>query len=209
MAINDIFYLEVQYAIESRELRNTFGYRMTAGTDVSDLAQILSNNYWIGTQVAWQDIAAVDVSFQCIVVYRVAPSPMIPNEQTLAPILGLDPGEALPANSSIVAKFITDATDPRNNGRKYLSLISELRLLDGQLEQTFMATKLNTWSIAHANDVVAAGPDDQTFEPVVINRVDNKVPVVPPQAFHVTSVVNTGVIQRQSNRTTKRTSLSV
>lgn len=208
MAVNDIFSLRMELAIRGKELSVNMGYQQVGGSDAANVAVILMQNYVTGTQVLWTDILATDVTLQCVLVNRVAPSPSIPGSGFFSGVNGSDTGQALPAVSGPAAKWVTLSADAKDNGRKFIPGISEDRLVNGVLTDVFVTTKFQAWATGHGNQILAAAPDDQVFTPCVINRVDAGVPIVPPNAKLLDFVQVNGIINQQLRRKTPRTAIA-
>jgi len=207
MAVGDLYELTQQLAIASKELSVCFGYEQVAGSDVFNVAEILASNYNTVSITVWRDLLAMDVTLQCTLCRRVAPSPAVPATVNYATAInGTNGQEAVPANSALVAKFVTDNPNAKHNGRKYIPGIADGFLVNGQWSGAFfLAGAWVQWVSFHTSNITAAGPDDQVFEPRVINRVSGGAPIVPPTGSAVTNIVPNTIVYQQRRRTTRRT----
>ena len=208
MAIDDVFSVNVQLSIRSKEMSINVAYLQTAGADKDNVAVGLAQQYASDTLSVWLDILATDVTLQCVNVYRVNPGPSIPGAVFYDNQTGIDTGEALPSVTCPVAKWVTITADPRDNGRKFVPGISEDRVVNGVLTPAFVATEFAAWGTAHEAAIVAGAPFDTTFEPGVIQRIDAGIPVVPPELRLLDSIIVSGLLFQQLRRKTRRTAIT-
>jgi len=206
MPIGSLYEVDFQYAIASREFISSFGYRMSAGADVPEVCQHLSDT-WLGVhQFQLKACLATDVTLECVIARAITKDEAIPGVNNFAAgSIGTGSGFALPAPSALVLKFLTDNLNPKHNGRKFLSGCPEGQLLAGGFSAAFLAgaVKALTDLLEAPFTVVVDG--DETFDPVVINRVNAGLPIIPPTASNVTASVGLPTVYQQLGRKTKRT----
>jgi len=206
MAVGDLFHLQMQYAIDQREMANTFGYEQTSGNDDAEVAQLLVDAYDAATRTAWTDVAATDVTFQCVIARRVSPSAGIPGFLFYdGSVVGTDAGLACPANSCPTMKFVQSEQSARHNGRKFLSVISEDRLTNGSVNAAFLAAEVEAWATAHEAVLTAAGGGGQQYTPVILRRASAGPPPVTWAGWSLDEIVVQGIMNTQRGRRTRRT----
>lgn len=208
MAIGDLFNVQVQYAIESRELSCNFGYEQTAGAADNEVPQILVDAFVAAIKANLLAVWASDVQLQCIISHPINAATAVRPGFYYAVVadVGGRGGTAIPAPSAMVLKFLTSASDAKKNGRKFLSGISESELVNGLFAGGVFLALVGALEGSLALGLTASGPDDQEFEPRVINRVSGGVPIVPPTASDVTTVTALSPVYQQIRRKTQRTS---
>jgi len=209
MPVGELYEVTFQYAIESREFNSVFGYKMTAGTAIDEVCQNLAKEYATALQLAWQNVLATDVSLQCVIARAITANQAIPGVINFdAGTSGLGSGNAIPAVSAAVAKFLTDNALARHNGRKYIAGIPEGFLVSGVLSAAVLAGVLDAWAVAHEANITVTVSGDEVFTPVVINRRANLLPIIPPTSSDVTTIVPLPTIYQQLGRKTKRTQIA-
>lgn len=206
MSLNDLYTVTVQYAERGKEHSCVFGYRMSAGSDNDELPSILAGSYAVATKDEWRALFTQDVILQCVIVRNILANDEMPGYHYFdSGDNGLNSGDALPGVSPALFKFLTNAQEGRKHGRKYVSCLPEGQLNDGKFNQGFVDGAMTDWSTAHEADITAQPPDDQTFEPVVINRMENSLPLLPPTGSAVTQIIPLPTIYKQLRRKTPRT----
>ena len=207
MAIGDLFNVQVQYAIDSKELSCNFGYEQTAGATDSEVSQLLADAFVAAVKTALLGVWATDVKLQCVVVHPINATTAVSPGFWYAFVgdVGARSGNAIPAASAMVLKFLTSASDAKKNGRKFLSGISENELINGLFSGVLFGIAVDTLTAALEGVLFALSPNDQEFTPRVINRVSGGVPIVPPTGSDVTTVTHLVPVYSQLRRKTKRT----
>jgi len=207
MAIGDLFNVQVQYAIDSKELSCNFGYEQTAGATDSEVSQLLGDAFVLAVKAALLAVWATDVKLQCVVVHPInAATAVSPGFiYAVAADVGSRSGTAIPAPSAMVLKFLTSAPDAKKNGRKFLAGLSESDLVNGLFAGGAFLALVATLETALKAILFAISPNDQEFTPRVINRVSGGVPIVPPTGSSVTDVTALAPVYSQIRRKTKRT----
>jgi hypothetical protein len=209
MAVDDIFSLQVQVAIGSKELSCNFGYKQTAGDHDPNSTQYLADAYAVAAETVWRNILASDVTMQCIYVLPVSNAIHTPGLHTFpSGIDGQESGEALPAISALVVKFLGTEAQEEKNGRKYLPGMPEARLNNGLFLAAFIDIPVAAWIAVHLAIVAAAGPNNQEWSPVIINRISGGNPIIPPTGNPVSDIIASPVVYQQRRRKTQRTATS-
>lgn len=209
MPVGQIYEVELQYAIASRELSCKFGYKMTAGTPDANVCQNLADRFHSAISVTLQGMLATDCSLQCLVARSITKDDAIPGYHYYAAgTIGTQSGFAIPSNSAMVMKFLTDNIKPVHNGRKYMAGIPELQLGNGQLKVLYLDGAVKNVTNLLDDQLVVVVGGDETFDPCVVNRVDTGIPIIPPTSSAVTSVMALPIIYQQRRRRTKRTQIA-
>lgn len=209
MAVGDTYELTWQTQLEQRIFYNVFHYEQTIGSDVPETAEVLCRTFSAAMLAAWISATGTTFHFQCVTARRVLPGPDVPGVLFQPPdTKGTQPGDPLPSHNTIVVKLLTDNPNPKHNGRLYINGQVELSLLNGMWEATYLATVFNGLHSLFTTTLVAAGPDDQEFEPRVLNKFAGGVPIVPPTTSNVIGTSASPLVFRQKRRATRQTQVA-
>lgn len=206
MAVGDTYEVVFQTQLEQRIFLNVFHFEQTVGADTPRVAEILAETFNLNVLATWITVVADAFSFQCVTARRVLPSPDIPGVKfQLEDTTGFNAGDPLPAHNALVIKLLTDNTNPKHNGRIFVTGITENFMLNGLWDAIFLSTVVAALRAKLILTLVAAGPDDQEFKPVVLNKFDSGAPIIPPTTSNITGTTASGLVFRQKRRLTKQT----
>lgn len=206
MAVNDLYHLQVQMAIASKELSITLGYKQDSGDADLDVPQKLVDGWDTALSQKLKDCLATDVKLQCIYATVIPPATGAPGLFVYASgQTGSRSGFAIPAFSALVVKKLGTDASQRKNGRFYLPGISESDVSDGTFTSGLLDTPVKAFLDQLKLDLNASG-GNQIFKLVIVNRVQNGAPINPPTANTLDDLVSSPIIYTQLKRKTQRTS---
>lgn len=210
MAVGDTYELVWQTQMEQRVFMQTFHYEQTVGSDVPETAAALCRTFSTWMLGTWVLMVVDALQFQCVTARRVLPSPDVPGVFFQPPdTKGAVAEDPLPAHNSVVVKLLTDNTNPKHNGRVFLNGLSEGDLDGGMYTALTMATKVANLRNRFDDTLVASGPDDQEWEPRVLNKFDSGVPIVPPTTSNIIGTSADALVYRQKRRLTRLTQVAL
>ena len=207
MAVNDVFNLQVQYSVQNRKCTVNLGYKQLAGADDAEIALTLAQAWNDDNLTPFLALLSPDCKVQCIYVLRVLPAIGIPGILNLDGKIGTSTGSALPNDSPFVYKLRTTAGSSKKNGRTYISGVAGPDVTDGQLTPAFVIGAALTYGTALSATINKDADVTRTFDPVVINRVFNSLPLVPIQSSDIAAAELRVDIFSQRRRRTRDTAV--
>lgn len=201
MAANDLYRLTIQIETPGNVTEINLGYELAGGTigpytlEKTCLQAIADMN---GALLA---LLAEDTFVRRYTMVPITEPLEIMGFVDLVNAVGTVLGEALPANMTAIISLPTDAPSSKHNGRIYISGVSEEAQTEGTLEAA-QQTLNATFAALLTDEIEPSAPEDAVFTPVVISRVVDGVPRVPPVGFSVGTPIAKFSMRQQRRRKT-------
>ena len=207
MAIGDLYVATTHVRTAEGEMQFSFGYLMEAGgINVETLPvaclkfqQVMLDKYVLAVSA---NIEVDKVEFRAI-----TNNVDIPGFVNFNNLVGALAGEAVPNSSAAVLSLLSNAPNAKHNGRMFLPGVREIDQTDGTIDAPEI-TLLNTFGSALTLDLILGGGQTAEFTPVVISRILNGVPRVPPVPFTLVSAIARPSMKQQRRRGGHRFGLS-
>lgn len=205
MAVNDLFTVEMRYLSDAREMSSVFAYRATFSEAVIALSRSLDRAFQADIipelLASWAD----DVQLLSTYVLAINPAGKIPSYTYNTADFGTILGTAFPNNRPYVIKQVTDAPNSKHNGRIYMSGFATVNTTAQILNAAYLTGPVQALIDVLVADVVDPDSASRIWRPVVINRVIDGVPQIPPGFFDVEAITVNSTIFSQRRRRTVRT----
>ena len=203
--IGDVFEMFVQLSGQNRQMRVGFAYKQVGGPDNNTLASDCNDAWLTDVLPTFADLLSTEITLQCLYCRRVAPAPGVPDTLNFISEAGTRAGDPIPNDSPYVIRQITDALSSKANGRQFISGVSQTDTLAGVLTAAYIAGPLAAYLTQALLDI--SPPSDLTidFQPSVICRIVDGLPLDPPVANRIIAVSNDTFIKSQRRRRTRNT----
>lgn len=209
MPVGDLYALKFNYFVQGRVCSINLGYRDLNAGLVHLQAKVLADAFDNSLLALFQNVFSVDVQIQSLYVLGVNPKGNIPEMRNYLDINGLRPGTAMPNDSPVIISLTTDAPNSKHNGRIYLSGISETDVENQKVTPAFQGSQLEDLADALKTDIEDTDAPVSEFEPSVLVRQADGIPVTPPSSHGVIGWAMNGIIYSQRRRRTKRNEIGV
>lgn len=203
MAINDLYQVTAFINVDGTECQMTMGYEQFLGSNDADTLEATAQAWLDLCLVAFRAMTSDGCEINRVQVDPVTATDEVPGFIDTTSVSGDLLGESMPSNMAVVIHLPTIAPDAKHNGRVYVPGIPE----DGQAEGTLEPAQIilcDTFAATLAIDLQPSVPQDAEFRPVVISRVVDGVPRVPPVGFLVGVPVLRTSVRQQRRRKTER-----
>lgn len=201
MADKDLYALSFFINCAGEETQCVLGYEQDGGSNDADTLEALCKAFLDDVVPSLLLVLAADVAVDRITVETVTNHQEVPGLMDLNGQDGAVLGVSLPAQSAVIIHIPTNAPNAKHNGRIYVSGLE----VGDQSEGTVAGGPLvawNTFAAKLALDLEPTAPQDATFTPVVISRVVDGAPRVPPVGFGVLIPIAKADMRQQRRRKT-------
>lgn len=201
VAIGDLYQLTFNINCAGEETECTLGYEQDAGSNDADTLEAMCKAFEDDVVPSLLLAISSGVSVDRIRADTVTDHQEVPGLIDYKALDGLVAGPALPAQMCALIHLPTNAPSAKHNGRIYLSGLSIAAQQEGTIDNGPLAL-LQTFADKLAIDLAPTAPQDANFTPVVISRVVNKAPRVPPIGFPVLIPLAKPSMRQQRRRKT-------
>jgi len=199
-AVGDVQFSIIEYVMQRTTCRIGVYHQLTNVSDPD-----LDPNFHLATTLAQnvgnlQVALSIDVDFCSVYTTTDTGDLNPPTRAYLVNIMGQRPGQAIPANNAAVLRFSQAAGGPRNDGRVYLSGISEDNTLGNNISDAIVTDGFLAWAtqIRSLNAV--------TGDLVWAHVIKSQDTPGPPPTYVYYAVIGASaspIIYSQSRRSTK------
>lgn len=148
----------------------------------------------------WQDAVSSDVSFQRIYTYAITAALARPGNDNLNAKAGTIAVEAIPENTACVFQLRQDDVSSKNNGRVFISGLTEAQVVDGLVTTTAAGAELKDLADALLLEITDA--DGRKYKLVALQKSAAGAPITP--VGHTVSVITvTRALATQRRRKTE------
>ena len=207
MAVNDLYVCTTFCRTAEGVMQFTFGYKMDAGVIGAGTLRLASLEFALNRLDALMLAISSDVEVDKVAFHSVTNFDDIPGFVNFNNIEGALGGESVPNSSNAVISLKTNAPNAKHNGRMYIPGVVETDQDEGTLKAA-VKTALNVFGTKLELDLVLAGPETAEFTPVVISRIVDGAPRVPPVGFSLVSALVRPNMKQQRKRGGRRFGLS-
>lgn len=207
MAVDDLYLVTTQVRTAEGVMSFHFGYKMDAGLIGANTLGALALFFAQNRLDKYVLACSTDIEVDYVEARAVTNDDDLPGAVNFNNLEGVLLGESLPNNSAAVISLKTNAPNAKHNGRMYLPGTPEDQHDDGVL----IAGQVTLWA-AFATvlelDIATIPGESAEFTPVVISRVLNGAPRVPPVGFTLVSGIVRPNLKQQRRRGGNRRGLS-
>lgn len=199
MAVGDLYVATTHVRTAEKVMQFSFGYLMEAGLITA--TTLIRACLDFGTDRLDKYVLAVsaDVEVDKVEFRAITNTDDIPGYINFNNLEGLLVGEACPNSVAAVLSLTTNAPNSKHNGRMYLPGIREIDQTNGTISGAEI-TLLNTFGTTLELDLIVSGGESAEFTPVVISRVLDGTPRVPPVGFSLVSAIARPSTKQQRKR---------
>lgn len=199
MAVGDLYSLQVGINGVGRASSVALGYRQTVGTNDSQTLQSAVDFFVTNFLTVLKNVISVDAEIGQVRMDQVTVGDEVSGIDELSGQVGAVTGAITAEGGAAVITWVTDAPNSKHNGRTYLPGVSEDEVIASVISPAQSGVNIllaNKWD----DDLLTSLPQTAVFERVVISRILNGAPRVPPVGFKVTSNVVRLPMYTQSRR---------
>lgn len=209
MPVGDLYALKFTYCVQARCCSMNLGYRDLNAGLTHEQAEVVANAFDNSLLDLILDVMSVDVQAQSLYVLGVNPAGNIPFVRNYLDKNGTRAGTAMPNDSPFIISLITDAPNSKHNGRVYISGLSEDDVENQKLLPAFLAGAVDALAEALIVEIEDTDAPVSDFEPSVLVRQADGIPVSPPSSHGVIAWNSNGIIYSQRRRRTKMREIGV
>lgn len=203
VATGNLYIAHFRFESPSSGFTTSLAYKQLSGTNDENTLTDLAGQLGVMHQSAFLDCLSDDASMTAILTFQVTGSNETPGRTRFEqPNVGTVSSDALPMGACAVLSILTDAPHSRFNGRLFISGVPKSFDTEGALSGAAL-TLYNTLAGSLEATVSPIGPGLAVFQPVVISRILNGAPRVPPVGFSIVSISADGFIKNQRRRNTR------
>jgi hypothetical protein len=207
VAVNDFYQLTVKACSLGGPYAFGVSYKMISGVVDEDTLRSAVEEFETNAIPLLQGCTAIDADLDQITMEPESGVDEVPGLMQLITRPGTMTGDSLPNNVAAIIHQLTDAPSAKCNGRIFLAGVSESEM-DSQLFSAAYVAAAQLFATELEENLVVTGPPAATFQPVVISRVLDGAPRVPPVAFNILSNTVRNTPRQQRRRTTTRFGVS-
>lgn len=208
MAVDDVFTIEVRYLIDAKVCSSIFAYKPTFAEEPNGIAASLSRAFQTDIIPELLAVWTTDVQLLSVYALGINPAGRVPSEDQFEADFGTIIDDTYPNNRPYVIKQITDAPKSKHNGRIYMSGFGHGNVTAQVLNLAFMTGPLQALIDVLVETIVDPDEITRIWSPIVVNRIVDGVPVVPPSFFDVIQLTANATIFSQRRRVTPRTNIA-
>lgn len=205
MAIGDLFTVQTRYLVDAKVCTSTFAYRATFSEEPIPMSRSVLRAFNADIMPEMFDVWTSSVQLLSMYALGVNPNGRIPDEDHFTDDFGTIIDNTFPNNRPYVLKQITDAPNSKHNGRVYMSGFGSGNVTAQVLNLAFLSGPLAALVTVLEGTIVDPDEITRIWQPCVLTRIVDGVPVTPPTSFDVVNVVSTSTIFSQRRRITPRT----
>lgn len=200
MAQGDIYGTRTQFRSKGRVWTVNLYYKDDTGLPELDAANDLAvaSNTTLGP--LFDAARAADTTREGTYAWKITAGTGMPDKVSDASVPGGITGQALPPNTCIVYSLKTNDPAAKRNGRIYLAGIAHSEVTNGQITDITDAKYENIRTQLQQILSGAAG----TWQPVILRRVLNGAPLVPPVGSDVSSCSVSAILYSQRRRNSRQ-----
>lgn len=209
MALDDVY--QVQIAVTTTDYTNYLNlhYKQATAGDPPDDGNNLADTVILRLITPLAAMLTVGVKVQCVIVRRILSglikAPDVPVFRYLAATNGSRAGLQLPANSPFIIRLQSSLTAVKRNGRIYVSGVSMSDVTDGNLDAAYLSGPVQAF-VDELGYMASGAPDTADYVLGILRRVNNGLPLDPPEFYQTDNETAMPIIYTQKKRRSERTS---